>query len=309
MGIAPLLRLFLRLFGFRFGLLRPAIRLYHRFANGRRVVRAHAAHVVHGVFPQIEGIVGGMNAQLDLFPDGVDFRDNARAVGGHDVLAHLGQLLQRGLVIILLIFQAAHEPTALAGNFGGVQREILLLGHFDGHGLEIPQERAAADGPAAGPQASQHFGLVPHADLPKFDAHFEHARQILHQFPEIHPAVGGEIEDNLAVIEGVFHAHQLHIQLMLGDFLLTDAEGVLFPLGVIGRPALVLFRCQAQHLLQGGDDLLVGNFPGAGDHFAEFHAPGGFHHHVAARPGPDIAGIKIINLARLLKADADDHCH
>ena len=175
MGIAPLLRLFLRLFGFRFGLLRPAIRLYHRFANGRRVVRAHAAHVVHGVFPQIEGIVGGMNAHLDLFPDGVDFRDNARAVGGHDVLAHLGQLLQRGLVIILLIFQAAHEPTAGAGNFGGVQREILLLGHFDGHGLEITQERAAADGPAAGPQAAQHFGLVPHADLPKFDAGVEHA--------------------------------------------------------------------------------------------------------------------------------------
>ena len=265
--------------------------------------------LVQGILPQIEGIPFCPNAHLHLFPDDVDVGNVAGAVGGDALLAHLGQLFQGGLIIVLLVLEAAHQPAALARYLGRVEGEVLLLGHLDGHGLEIPQEGVAAQLPAAGAQAAQHLGLVPHADLAQLNAHFEYGSQVLHQFPEIDAAVGGEIEDDLGPVEGILRVHQLHLQLVLGDALLADAEGLRLPGAVVFLPADILGGGHPDHLFQGRHDLLVLYLPGPRDHLAQFNAPGGLHHHLVSRLRPYVGGVEIIYLARLFKADAYHRGH
>ena len=310
MGIALLLRLLLS--ALRLGLRTARRALLLRLgllAHGGAVARAGAAHVVDGIFAHVEAVVRRADAHLDHLLDGVDLGDHAHAVGGHDVLAHPGNALERLLIGVLLVLQAAHQPAAQAGNLGGVQREVLLLGHLDGHGLEVAQERAAADGPAAGAESAQHLRLVAHADLAQLDAHFEHRGQILHQLAEVHAAVGCEIEDDLGVVEGVLHADQLHLQLVPGHLFLADAEGLLFAAGVVLRAANVLLRGDAHDLFQRRDDLLVADRARAGDDLAEFHAARRLDDHAVARLRPDLVGVEIINLARLFEANANNRCH
>ena len=313
-GIALLLRLLLGLLALlrdgRALALGLALLGLGRLADRRRIVRAGLAHVVHGILAHLEAVVvAHADAHLHQLPDGVDLRDHAHAVRGHDVLAHPRHALEGLLVGVLLVLQAAHEPAAQAGDLRRIQRQVLLLRHLDGHRLEVAQERAAADGPPAGAQTAQHLRLVAHADLAQLDAHLEHAGQILHQLAEVHAAVGGEIEDDLGVVEGVLHAHQLHLQLVPRHLLLTDAERLLLAAGVVLRALLVLLGGDAHHLLQRRDDLLVADGARAGHDLAELDAARGLHHHVLTRLGPEVAGVKIIYLARLLEADADHCCH
>ena len=51
-----------------------------------------------------------------------------------------------------------------------IQGQVLGLGHFDGHRLELVQEGGAAEGLAADAQPAQQLGLVPDADLPQLNA-------------------------------------------------------------------------------------------------------------------------------------------
>ena len=55
--------------------------------------------------------------------------------------------------------------------------DALCVGY---RSIDTAQERAAAEGPAANPDASQHFSLIPYANLTELDTGAEHARQILH---------------------------------------------------------------------------------------------------------------------------------
>ena len=119
-------------------------------------------------------IIVDLDAHLHALADGVDLGKHAHAVRCDDILAHLGQLLERLGIVVLLVFEAAHEPSAEAGDLRGIEGKVLLLGHLDGHGLEIAQEGAAADGPTAGAEAAEHLRLVAHADLTKLYAHLEH---------------------------------------------------------------------------------------------------------------------------------------
>ena len=41
------------------------------------------------------------------------------------------------LIAVILILQAAHKAAADTGNLRGIEREILVLGHADGHGLKV----------------------------------------------------------------------------------------------------------------------------------------------------------------------------
>ena len=149
------------------------------------------------------------------------------------------------------MLQAAHQPAADTGNLGGIQRQILFLRHLDGHRNELRQMGMAAQFPAADSNSSQNFGFIPHADLPQLDSGLEHAGQVLDQLPEIDSAVRRKIEQHFVVIEGIFRVDQLHFQLMLLNFLLTDGKGLLF-LHLIRRFLLVVpLIGDSKHRLQG----------------------------------------------------------
>ena len=92
--------------------------------------------------------------------------------------------------------------------------------------------------------------LVPDADLPQLDAGPEHAGQVPHQLPEVHPAVGGKEEHGLVPLEIAFHIHQAHIQAVLGDLLLADLEGLLLPALIQLRYPEIVRRGDAHHIAQ-----------------------------------------------------------
>ncbi|MBR2073675.1 MAG: PhnD/SsuA/transferrin family substrate-binding protein, partial [Fibrobacter sp.] len=169
-------------------------------------------------------------------------------------LASLGHTLSGSLIVILLKFEAAHQAAAYAADFGGVEGEVLFLGHFDADRLKIAQKAAAADGSAAGTQTAKHSSFVAYADLPQFNAGMEYGSQILHQRTEIPTAVGGEIEENFGIVEGLFNAYQLHIQLVFLDLVLTDLIGFLFKLLVLSSLSGVFLRSDAYHGFECGDD-------------------------------------------------------
>src|SRR5437667_10961445 len=63
-----------------------------------------------------------------------------------------------------LVAQAALEAPAEAGQLGGIETQILLLGHLDRHRLERGEKRRTAQRPAARAVSPDHLGLVTHAD-------------------------------------------------------------------------------------------------------------------------------------------------
>ena len=254
-------------------------------------------------------LLGVVQVDLQVAGQQVDLGDAAAAVGGLHNGARLGGGAQQILVGGLLVLQAAHQAAAGAADLGGVEGKALLLGHFDGNGLELAQKAGAAEGASADAQSSQHFGFVPHADLPQLDAGAEHPGQLLDQLAEIHPAVGGKVEQDLTAVKGVLHLHQLHFQLAQGNLFLRDAERLLLLFAVFLHPAQVLRRGGPGHLFQRlyhlfGVDLTVGDGDGAA-----FGAAGGLHHHRLSHAVAAAVGVKIIDLADFLKSDADNFCH
>ena len=137
----------------------------------------------------------------------------------------------------------------------------------------------------------------------------EDAGQILDQFPEVHPPVSGEVEHDLGAVQRVLGLHQLHLQPVAGDALLTGVVGALFVLAVLAHPADIhavghagdgLQRlgyggiCQLQHALH---------------HLAALHAAGSLHNNVFPGVDDSITGIKIIAFAVFLETDRNDFFH
>ena len=190
---------------------------------------------------------GTVQADLYGLPQQVHGFYVAGTVGGLDEGFLLGHPLLSILIGVLLIFQAAHQPSAGAGDLGGIQAEVLGLGHLDGDGQEPVQKLGAAEGPPADTETAHHFGLIPDADLTQFDAGTEHAGQIPHQLPEVHPAVGGEEKDDLAAVKAGGYVHQLHFQTVIRDLLLADVEGLALFFSVVIHGAAVGVSGQPQH--------------------------------------------------------------
>ena len=109
-----------------------------------------------------------------LLAQNVDRAHVAKAVGRCNKRILLRAAAHRVLVGVLLVFEAAHEPAARAGDLRRVQAQILRLGHLDRNGDEVVQKLRAAERPAADAEAAEHLRLVAHADLPQLDAGTEH---------------------------------------------------------------------------------------------------------------------------------------
>ena len=111
---------------------------------------------------------------------------------------------------------------------------------------------------------------------------------------EIHSAVGGEEEQNFAAVEAVLHFHQLHLQLVLGDLVLTDLEGFFLLLLVGLHLGIVLLRGHAEHGTQGSDQLhLVDHGVGQGA-LTKLDALGCLYDHVLPGLHLDAVGVKVI---------------
>ena len=115
-----------------------------------------------------------VEAHEHLLAQNVDRAHVAKAVGRCDKRILLRAAARRVLVGVLLVFEAAHEPTACAGDLRRVQAQILRLGHLDRNGDEVVQKLRAAERPTADAEAAEHLRLVAHADLPQLDAGTEH---------------------------------------------------------------------------------------------------------------------------------------
>ena len=251
------------------------------------------------------GLRSTVQADLYGFPQQVHGFYIAGAVGGLNEGFLLGHPLLSILIGVLLIFQAAHQPSAGAGDLGGIQAEILGLGHLDGDGQEPVQKLGAAEGPPADAETAHHFGLVPDTDLTQLDPSPEHAGQIPHQLPEVHPAIGGKEENNLTAVKAGRYVHQLHFQTVIRDLLLADVEGLALFFPIVIHGAAVGVSGQPQHGAQGLDNSFVRHLVvplGAG---AEFRALGGLHDDLIAHFHRMPLGVKIIILASAPKADAD----
>jgi hypothetical protein len=74
------------------------------------------------------------------------------------------------------------------------------------------------------PDATEDFRLVSHADLFQFDPLPVSLGQGFHQGPEVHSAVGREVEDDLIPGEEFLHRDQIHGQLVLFDLFLAEGE-------------------------------------------------------------------------------------
>ena len=205
----------------------------------------------------------------------------------------------------MLVPQAAHQTAAAAADLGGVEGKALLLGHPDGHRLEILQKPAAAEGLAAQADASHHLALVPHADLPQLDPHVEGAGQVLHQLPEVHPAVGGEVEGDFGVVGGILHLDQLHLQAVAVDALPADPPGLLVLVPALVHPADVHAVGQPHQAAQGAAQQVIGGGPGVPGDLAADGPLVGVGHHII--PGVDLqpGGVKIGFFSVFFKTDGN----
>ena len=108
---------------------------------------------------------------------------DAVADGGH-ALAHLH-------VLLLLEAQAASQAPAGAGEFGGGELDVLGLGVLDRDGREVLEPGGAAQVAPADADTTQAPRFVAHADLPELDAGVELGGQVLDEFSEVDPFLGG----------------------------------------------------------------------------------------------------------------------
>jgi hypothetical protein len=97
-------------------------------------------------------------------------------------------------VLLVLIGQTAEQSPTDAADFGGVERQILVLGHFDRHARIVREERRTAQNAPTGADATQKLCFVARTDLAQFDAGAEGTGQIAHQIAEVDALVSRKIK-------------------------------------------------------------------------------------------------------------------
>jgi hypothetical protein len=122
------------------------------------------------------------------------------------------RLFPKRHVLLLLILEAAHQPTAKARDLRRIQRQVLLLGHADRDRVIVTREQRAAQTATAWAQSPDHASLFPSTYLSKFYAFLECLGQIDDQRPEVHPLFGEEVKGDLLTAEADLGSHQFHVK-------------------------------------------------------------------------------------------------
>ena len=131
----------------------------------------------------------------------------------HDDVARARHPGMGVLVSFLLVFQAAQQATAAAGDLRRVERKVLVLGHLDRYRHQFVGNDVAAQLPAAHAHIRQRSRASSRTPIWRSSIRiWKMPSQILDQVPEIDPAVGGEVEQDLVLVKGVFDIDQMHVQ-------------------------------------------------------------------------------------------------
>ena len=86
--------------------------------------------------------------------------------------------------------------------------------------------------------------------MPQLNASAENRSQILYQFPEVHTAFSGKVEEQFAVVKRAFHIDQAHFQVAQFDLFFANLKGAGFFFAVVLQNAQIFFGCLAQNGLQ-----------------------------------------------------------
>ena len=141
--------------------------------------------------------------------------------------------------------------------------------------------------------------------MPQLNAGMEAAGQILHKLPEIHPLVGGEVEQNLAAVKGALRPDKLHIQPVGGNLLSAHITGPLLPSLIFRRHPFILGGGPADDLPQRSHNLVLGNFMVSPDAGAELCPPGGVDDHMVT--GGKAAAVRVKEIGLLPWAELNIH--
>ncbi len=84
--------------------------------------------------------------------------------------------------------------------------------------------------------------------MSQFHSCSQSADEVLEQFAEIHPAIGGKVENDLAAVVKVFHIHQIHCQIMSRNPLHAVALGILLEFEIFKMLLNFFLQCQMIYL-------------------------------------------------------------
>ena len=175
------------------------------------------------------------------------------------------------LVCLLLIFKTAHKTSARTRNFRRIKRQTLLFCHFYRNGFKLAEIQTAAERTSANAYSAEHFCLVAHADLTKFNSRFEKRRQIAHQFAKINSSVGGEIKQNFVVVECIFNVDKLHCKLVFFYFFNAFFKCLFFLFLVVQHNFYVVVCRFAQNFFKRRNNFVLADFFVCKHNRAEFH--------------------------------------
>ena len=136
-----------------------------------------------------------------------------------------------------------------------------------------------------------------------------HIVDMFHRMTVHHTLWFREVEHQLAAVQRVLGLHQLHLQPVAGDALLTGVVGALFVLAVLAHPADIHAVGHAGDGFQRLGDGGIRQLQHALHHLAALNAAGGLHNHVFAGFDVGPGGIKIIAFAVFLETDRNDFFH
>jgi len=125
---------------------------------------------------------------------------------------------------------------------------------------------------------------------------------VLHQFPEVDPPVGREVEDDLAPVEEVLGAHQLHGEGALPDPFHAERRRVGLPAGVFLVRQQVLGGRGPEHLVVNDLRILRGEALKPMDDHAQRDTPVGLDHGVVALGERHSRAVEVEDLADAPKA-------
>jgi hypothetical protein len=97
-------------------------------------------------------------------------------------------------VLLVLIRKTTEQPPTDAADFGGVERQILIFGHFDRDTRIIRKKRRTAENASTWTDTAEQFCLITWTDLAELDAGTERARQITYEITEVDAFVGRKVK-------------------------------------------------------------------------------------------------------------------
>ena len=137
----------------------------------------------------------------------------------------------------------------------------------------------------------------------------EHGGKLFDELTEVDALIGGEIEDDLGAVEGVFHIDKLHIQPAVSDLFLADGIGIARGLKIFFVDGRILFVGDAKDRLQWFRNVAVRQPMGGQADAGVFDAARSFDDDVVVGIDLLTAAVKIIYFSGVLKLHAYDLWH